>query len=57
MQSLSKQRSIFTETHPELTSLNTNISLLQNIYQSTYIDEENNSEFLEQNSTETNNFI
>ena len=49
--------SIFTETHPELTSLNTNISSLQNIYQSTYIDEENNSEFLEQNSNETNNFI
>lgn len=50
--------SIFTETHPELTSLNTNISSLQNIYQSTYIEEENNSdEILEQSSNETNNFI
>ena len=49
--------SIFTKTHLELTFLNTNILLLQNIYQSTYIDKENNSEFLEQNNNEINNFI
>ncbi|CAG8807944.1 7230_t:CDS:1, partial [Cetraspora pellucida] len=45
------------ETHPELTSLNTNILSLQNIYQSTFIEEANNSKFLEQNNNKINNFI
>ncbi|CAG8757720.1 8608_t:CDS:1, partial [Cetraspora pellucida] len=49
--------SIFSETHPKLASLNTNILLLQNIYQSTFIKEANNSEFSEQNNNEINNFI
>ena len=31
--------SIFTETHPELVTLNTNILELQSIYQSTYNEE------------------
>ncbi|CAG8832209.1 20562_t:CDS:1, partial [Cetraspora pellucida] len=45
------------KTHPELTSLNINILLLQNIYQSTFIEEANNSEFLEQNNNEINNLL
>ncbi|CAG8755901.1 606_t:CDS:1, partial [Cetraspora pellucida] len=49
--------SIFNKTYPELASLNTNILLLQNIYQSTFIEEANNFEFSEQNNNEINNFI
>ncbi|CAG8816056.1 9008_t:CDS:1, partial [Dentiscutata erythropus] len=45
---------IFNETHPELVSLNTNISALQNIYQSAYIEEKNSDEFLEENIIDNN---
>ncbi|CAG8625779.1 14871_t:CDS:2, partial [Cetraspora pellucida] len=47
----------FIETHSKLASLNTNILSLQNIYQSTFIEEANNFEFSEQNNNKINNFI
>ena len=49
--------SIFTETHPELVTLNTNISVLQSIYQSTYNEEKIFDEILEENNNNDNTII
>ncbi|CAG8569557.1 7151_t:CDS:1, partial [Scutellospora calospora] len=48
---------IFTETYPELITLNTNILELQSIYQSTYNEKKIFDELLEENNDNDNILI